>query len=113
MKIVTESQFENEYNNKLVVALFTAKGCYPCGIMKNAVTYVESKLLKKDLMEFLNIDTDENSLLSEELNINATPTMIIFNNGKELHRVEGSILIKQIMREIKETLVSNNLVHIE
>jgi thioredoxin 2 len=113
MKVITESQFENDYNNKTVVALFTAKGCFPCGLMKNAVNYVENKLIQKDVLEFVDLDTDANSLLSEELNINATPTMIIFHEGKELHRHEGSITTKQIKREIAETLSKHNLIKIE
>ena len=113
MNIINESQFENDYNNKTVVALFSAKGCFPCGIMKNAVNYVENKLIQKDVLEFVNLDTEENSLLSEELNINATPTLIIFHEGKELHRVEGSITTKQIKREIAETLGKNNLINVE
>ena len=113
MKVITESQFENDYNNKTVVALFTANGCFPCSIMKNAVSHVESKLIKKDVLEFVSLDIDKNDLLSEELNINATPTMIIFHEGKELSRVEGSIATKNIKKTIAETLSKHNLIQIE
>jgi len=46
-------------------------------------------------ISFEKIDVDLNQELYEELNLNLTPTTILYKNGKEVWRCEGMMFDKQ------------------
>jgi thioredoxin-like negative regulator of GroEL len=46
-------------------------------------------------LTFEKIDVDEKPELYEELNLNITPTTILYKNGKEVWRCEGMMFDKQ------------------
>lgn len=46
-------------------------------------------------LSFEKIDVDLNQELYEELNLNLTPTTILYKNGKEVWRCEGMMFDKQ------------------
>jgi len=105
-QILHEQEFNDSTKSGLTVALFTSNGCFPCGIMKSAIKKVEKMTVDKNSMKFINMDINELDALSESYNIENIPTMIIFNEGIEIKRSEGSIPIKQIKSIIAESVLA-------
>lgn len=70
--------------NKVVV--YFSKKCHTC--------FDHLKEIERR-MKIEKIDVDENQELYEELNLNLTPTTILYKNGKEVWRCEGMMFDKQ------------------
>lgn len=70
--------------NKVVV--YFSNKCHTC--------FDHMKEMSKRL-SFEKIDVDEKPELYEELNLNITPTTILYKNGKEVWRCEGMMFDKQ------------------
>ena len=110
MKVITEQQLQNIHNDKkVVVALFTQEHCFPCGCMKTAMGKVEESLKRPDVLEFVELPTEQNEKLSEALTIEYSPTMIIFHEGNELARTERAITVKEIKNAIANTIAENKI----
>jgi thioredoxin len=68
---------------------FNAKWCGPCQKMKPFMTALESSM--KDEVTIVPLDADENSSQAEQLNIEGLPTLLLYENGKEIWRHVGYI----------------------
>ncbi len=84
IKHVNEKEFENEIKNRVLVDFF-ATWCGPCKML----SLVMDKIDKKDIIPIIKVDIDEESNLAEQYGITAVPTLIIFENGKEVKRQTG------------------------
>jgi thiol-disulfide isomerase/thioredoxin len=67
------------------VFYFTAEWCGPC---KKTRPIVEE--MKKEGFEFQIIDADYEQLLVKRFEIKSVPTFILFENEKELNRINGT-----------------------
>ena len=76
---------------------FTGKGCSTCIILDKALEEVIPKY--KDV-KFVKIDVDENENLTKQYEILSIPTLILFKNGKEIWRKNGSISKREVVREL-------------
>ena len=84
IKHVNEKEFENEIKNRVLVDFF-ATWCGPCKML----SLVMEKLDKKGIIPIIKVDIDEEQALAEKFGITAVPTLIIFENGKEVKRQTG------------------------
>lgn len=78
-KIVTN------YNGKCIVDFYT-DWCGPCKLFSKVFEEVEE--LKKDI-KFFKVNTDRNRSTAQKLGIMSIPTIILFENGKEIKRNIG------------------------
>ena len=67
------------------VFYFTAEWCGPC---KKTIPIVEE--MKREGFEFQIIDADYEQLLVKRFEIKSVPTFILFENEKEVNRINGA-----------------------
>ncbi len=80
-----------------VVIDFFATWCGPC--KRIAPVYVELSE-KFPSITFLKCDVDEAEEVSNHYGVESLPTFILFNNGKEMKRIEGANL-NQLLDNLK------------
>lgn len=85
IKHINENEFKNIINGKKVLVDFFATWCGPCKMLG----MVLEKIDKENIIDIYKIDIDENLNLTKEYNIYSVPTMILFEDGKEIKRISG------------------------
>ncbi len=78
-----------------VIVDFWAPWCGPCRMMAPNFAEASKKLAPK--VQFVKVNTEENSQIASQYAIRSIPTLIIFKNGHEIHRVSGALSTEQIV----------------
>ncbi len=101
MKITPEDFKREVIDYKgMVLVMFAMEGCEPCQLLKDKIMECmpDTKLYV--------IDVDDNKDLSIMLRIGATPTLIMFNNGKvrgtDKDRIVGNVSQKTLMEWLEK-----------
>lgn len=84
------------------VLKFNATWCGPCKVLATTL---------KDAAEIKRIDVEEDMETAIKYNIRNVPTLVFLRNGKEVHRVTGSISLqgyKNLVTEINDAKELNN-----
>ncbi|MEM1764202.1 MAG: thioredoxin [Thermofilaceae archaeon] len=91
---------------KVVLADFWAEWCGPCRMVEPIVEEVARKYASRITVAKVNVD--ENSDLAAEHGVLSIPTLIIFNNGREVKRLVGYYpgLARELFRTI-ESLIAD------
>ncbi len=86
---VNESNFEHEVlQSKLpVVVDFYADYCGPCRMIKPALNLLAEELVGQ--AKFVAVDVVTNAKLVSNSGVNSVPTLLLFRDGKEVHRMVG------------------------
>lgn len=79
-----EKEFSSLIENKAVVD-FYATWCGPCKMFAPIFEEVANEID----MNFIKVDTDNNSDLAREYGIMSIPTIVLFENGNEVKRHTG------------------------
>ena len=97
---VNESTFENEVLQSPVpvVVDFFGDHCGPCRMLKPVLVALAESM--GDKVKVVTVDVATNERLVNDYRISAVPTLIVFKEGKELHRMVG---LKD-MKYLKEAL---------
>lgn len=87
---LNSKNFENEVLNSEMPVLvdFYADWCGPCKMMGPIVEELAEEL--KDIAKVGKINVDENQDLAMQYKVMSIPTLIIFKEGKEAHRLVGA-----------------------
>lgn len=99
--------FENLLKRcRVVVADFWAEWCGPCRMIEPVVEEITRRYAPKVAVAKINVD--ENSDLTIEYSVMSIPTLIVFNNGREVKRLVGYYpgLARDLIRTL-EGLVSS------
>ncbi len=83
-----------------VVVDFWADWCEPCKMFHPIFSQAAEKLLGK--VVFAKIDTVANAPATEAHSVRTIPTLVLFNNGKEVKRVSGAMLLDQLLDWVRE-----------
>lgn len=73
----------------LTLVDFYATWCGPCKRMHPILEQVKEKM--GDKVRIIKIDVDKHQALSQQYNVQAVPTFMIFRKGEMLHRFSGGI----------------------
>lgn len=80
-----------------VIYYFTAQWCQPCKAMRPVF---EEIMREEPYIGAQYIDVDEYLEIAKKYKVSAVPTLIYFEDGKEIKRVSGSKNKKQLMKFI-------------
>lgn len=90
-KELTQETFDYEIVNSdlPVIVDFYAPWCQPCSMM--APIFEKVSKLYPLKVKFVKVNTQEEQGLGSKYNIRSIPTLVVYKNGIEVHRVAGAI----------------------
>jgi thioredoxin 1 len=95
------NSFDNLINSEKPVLIdFHATWCGPCKVLGPILKEVKDNL--GDRISIIKIDIDKNQPLASKYQVRGVPTMILFQNGKQLWRQSGVVEKKAIIDVIIE-----------
>ncbi len=103
---VTDSTFEEVVlgESKAVLLDIWAPWCGPCKMVGPAAEKVIAR--RAEDMKLVMANMEEFSATSKELNVRATPTLILFKDGSEVARRSGAVMESQIEQWVEECFPS-------
>lgn len=95
------SNFDTIINSdKPVLIDFFATWCGPCKMLSPVLKEVKDRL--GDTVSIIKIDVDKNQQIASQYQVRGVPTMILFQNGKQLWRQSGVLSKEEIIKTILE-----------
>jgi thioredoxin 1 len=102
VKILTDLNFQNKIKTGTVLVDFWASWCMPCKLMVPVLNEVAEGANGKYTIAKVNVD--EQKATAAKFGIRSIPTMILFQNGREVKRIVGvktrDYLLKELDRRI-------------
>lgn len=83
-----------------VLVDFFATWCGPCQTLAPILKQVKDSL--GDRLSIIKIDVDKNQQIASQYQVRGVPTMILFQNGKQLWRQSGVLSKEDLIRTILE-----------
>lgn len=88
--------------DKPVLVDFFAEWCGPCKMMAPELKKFADQ--HKEQVRVLKVDVDKNPAISQQLNIQGVPTLMLFKNGKVLWRQSGAMSAQQLSGIVKSKI---------
>ncbi len=106
---LNEENFEKEVleSSEPVLVDFWADWCQPCHAIAPAIEDLASEFKSSAKVGKLNVE--ENSTLAERFSIHSIPSLLFFEDGKEVDRVTG-VVSKEVLAEKLSALVQTHTV---
>lgn len=100
-KGMTVEEFKKRISNKnkIVLVYFHADWCVPCIKFKQEIIALENET--KSFCEILKINTDDNPLIEDYLEINSLPMFVIYKNGNKTWENIGLLTKMQIQAKLE------------
>ena len=83
-----------------VLVDFWAAWCGPCRVMNPIISNLAEKYA--DLVTIAKADIDETEAIASRYNIKAIPTILIFQNGKEVERIPGLVTQEVLEQKLNQ-----------
>ena len=95
------SKFTDLIDSEVPVLVdFFATWCGPCKMLAPVLKEVKDSLGNR--VTILKIDVDKNKELADQYRVRGVPTMLLFQNGKQLWRQSGMLSKEDIISSIIE-----------
>ncbi len=95
------TNFDSIINSEKPVLIdFFATWCGPCKTLAPILKQVKDNLGER--ITILKIDVDKNQELASKYQVRGVPTLILFQNGKQLWRQSGVLSKEEIIKTILE-----------
>lgn len=78
---------------------FYASWCGPCRMMAGILDQVKHQL--GDSVSIVKIDTEKYPSIASEWQIHALPTLILFNQGQMVERIEGVVRANDLVQRLQ------------
>ncbi len=92
-----------------VIVHFGAPWCGPCRMIEPLLARLQAEC--GNSLKLIGINADENLKLASQYHITTLPTLMVFQEGKLLHRMEGmykrEVLWAELVNMIPSLLMSN------
>jgi thioredoxin len=85
-----------------VLVDFYADWCGPCQMMAKILVQVGADM--KGEVKVVKIDTEKYPQLASDHKIHALPTLVLFNQGQAIDRIEGVLTAEQLMSRVRGVL---------
>lgn len=85
-----------------VLVDFHAEWCGPCKMLAPIIKDVKSEL--GDQLKIIKIDIDKNPKAAANYHVKGVPTLILFQNGKQLWRQSGVVPREQLISIVKSEI---------
>lgn len=85
-------------SEKPVLIDFFATWCGPCQMLLPVLNQVKESL--KDRITIIKIDVDKNQEIAQKYQVRGVPTLILFQEGKQLWRQSGVLTKEEIIKII-------------
>jgi thioredoxin 1 len=92
--ILTDKNFQQQTKNRLVLVDFWAEWCAPCKMMAPVLNEVAEELTGNSRVE-------QFQSVAQQFNVRSIPTLILFQNGKEVKRFVGFKQKNFLLNEIQ------------
>lgn len=105
INITTRDEFEEKVlkNKKTVLVDFWAIWCPPCRAMTPILESTAKNLDKTVDVIKVNIEeSKDNNQLALEYGVQSIPNIVIFKNGKEAHRIIGTVNEKDLTTHLEK-----------
>jgi len=102
VRILTDQNFTALTRNGVVLVDFWASWCMPCRLMVPVLNELAEETGEKVTIAKLNVD--EAKATASRFSVRSIPTLILFKNGKEVHRFVGVKTKDYLLRELDRRL---------
>ncbi len=85
-----------------VLVDFYADWCGPCQMMSKILVQVGSEM--KGEVKIVKIDTEKYPQIASQHSIHALPTLVLFNQGQPVDRIEGVLTAEQLTGRVRGVL---------
>ena len=97
---LTDKNFQHQTKNKLVLVDFWASWCAPCRMMAPVLNEVADELTGNSHVGKVNIE--EYQSLAQKYQVRNIPTLILFENGREVNRFVGIKSRDFLLKELRK-----------
>ena len=104
VKTFTDSNFDQEVKNGVVIIDFWAEWCGPCRRLAPTVDALATEYDGRATVAKLNVD--ENPNVPGRFMIRDIPTMLIFKNGALADQIVGLVPKEEIVRKLDQQLAA-------
>lgn len=96
-----KSNFKDTIHSENPVLVdFFASWCGPCQMLTPVLQQVKDRLGKR--VTIIKIDVDKNAKIAAKYKVRGVPTLLLFQNGKQLWRQSGVLSTDEIINVILE-----------
>ena len=101
---LTANNFDHFITNNEILTIvdFWAPWCGPCKMMAPTFTNVAKNFPLK--ASFVKVNTENEQFLGGKFNIRSIPTLVLFKNNREIHRVSGALDAQSLNALVKQFL---------
>lgn len=101
-KNLPENELKSIIGHGVALVDFNASWCAPCRAQEPIIKQLAIKFEHQAMITSLNIDENRETAL--KLGIHSIPTLVLFKNGKEIHRFIGLQSEKLLSQAIENVL---------